>query len=501
MAEEEEKFRALFNASHQLVILLDGNGMILDINETGRNLLDDKAEKYIGTKLADCDFWLTVGDSVTIRNAIENAQSKKMQRELVNIAGQFKKEIILDVIIKNVPLSGRVGNFVVVEGRDISDRVRASKSLMESENRLSRAQRIAHIGNWEWDIPKNELKWSDEVYNIFKVPKKDFNGTYDGFLEMVHLEDREAIEKAVRKSLNSDEPYSLTHKIVCPDGTEKIVHEIGEIIRIEDGAPLRMEGTVQDVTDRWMKQQELIEAKNNAERANLAKMQFLATMSHELRTPLNAIIGFGSLIESQTFSECAEDQNVEYATYIHESGQHLLSLINDILDVSRLELEAIKPEPSSFSFPVLIKESINIMIGKSQEKDIYIDVQVPPGMKNVYLDKKLCKQIIINLLSNAIKFSFVGETVSIKLEEEENSIKLSITDNGIGLEEDDLNYVFEPFNQVNRSYLSGNEGVGLGLTIVKKLTELQQGKITVSSEQQVETCFEVVLPTILSQEK
>ncbi len=497
IAENEEKFRVLFNASHQLVILLDVKGHILDINATGKKLLGEIPTSYLGTRLQDSDFWATEQDRSLINQIFLDLHSRKTHHEVVSITNRHNEQIVIDIVLKVISLTGKSRDIVVLEGRDVTERVKANISLAESENRLSRAQKIARIGNWEWDIENNTLSWSDEIYNIFELTKSSFGATYESFLERIHPDDRQSVEDAVNQALYHHKPYSITHKIICPDGNEKVVHEIGEILRTEDGAPIRMEGTVQDITIHWQREQELIEAKNKAEKANLAKMQFLATMSHELRTPLNAIIGFSALIGDQTYGELDGGKYVEYANYINESGEHLLSLINDILDVSRLELEAVKLEPVSFSVSELIDESIKFILGKSQEKNIHINTSYPEDLKNVKLDKKLCKQIVINLLSNAIKFSFCNGIIAIKVKQSVSQTEIVVIDNGIGLDEDDLELIFKPFSQTGCSYLSGNEGVGLGLTIVKNLVEIQQGTISVKSERNVETKFTVSLPNVL----
>ncbi len=230
-------------------------------------------------------------------------------------------------------------NVYIVMLRDVTERVKANKLLIESEDRLSRAQKIAHIGNWEWNIVTGELMWSTEIYNIFGLEKREFDATYDAFLERIHPDDREDLELAVADALDKGAHYYITHRIICPDGTEKIVREIGEILRDEDGKPLRMDGTVQDITESWRNEQDLIKSKTKAEQANAAKTQFLAVMSHELRTPLNAIIGFSSLIKDELHGELGNEKYKEYAHDINMSGEHLLTLIDDILDTSRIELD------------------------------------------------------------------------------------------------------------------------------------------------------------------
>ncbi|MCP5381778.1 MAG: transporter substrate-binding domain-containing protein [Kordiimonadaceae bacterium] len=386
----------------------------------------------------------------------------------------------------------------IVMLRDVTRRIESDKLLIESKERLSRAQKIAHLGNWEWKINSNELIWSDEIYNIFGLEKNKFNANYDAFLERIHPDDRDTVEKFVIAAIENDEPYSITHRIICPDGTEKVVREIGEVFRDDKGNAIRMDGTVQDITESWLNEQELIIAKTRAEQANQAKTQFLAVVSHELRTPLNAIIGFSSLLKDEIHGTAGHNKYKEYAEIINSSGEHLLSLIEDILDTSRLELDAIEPQPSYFSIAHVINESINSLSKKAADKNIKIIAELEDSSDKVYLDPKLCKQIVLNLLSNAIKFSYNDGIIKINLSTTKNKILLSFSDQGIGIDKHEIDAIFLPFMQASSSYLRTHEGVGLGLTIVKKLTELQNGTVSVDSKKDIGTTFTITLPIQIS---
>ncbi len=496
--ENEEKFRALFDASNQFVIILDTQGTILDLNKTALNSLKDKADKYIGGNLGNCDFWLTDLDRSIIQKAILNIKTTNISHQMVSISNKFNVEIIFELTMKNLSRVTELSDFVILEGLDITERVRANRLLALSEDRLSRAQKIARIGNWEWKISSNELIWSDEVFNIFGIKKKDFGLNYDAFLDYVHPNDRAAVEEAMKQALNNDIPYVITHRIISPDGSEKVVREIGEILRIEDGSPLRMDGTVQDITDEWTKTHGLIEAKSKAEEENFAKSQFLATISHELRDHLNAIIGFSTLIKDQALGPIGQPAYQGYGEDIKNSGDHLLTLIDEILDVSKIDMGSIKAHNEYFDITKFIDECLKTITATSNEKNIDIKIDVSKNMRAIFLDESLCKQILTNLLTNSIKYTPNDGQIIIKAAINDQEIELSVTDTGIGMSEDEVKYILDPYDHVASANLRTSHGVGIGLTIVKNLTEAQGGRFSVTSEKDKGSTFTVHFPIIES---
>ena len=389
---------------------------------------------------------------------------------------------------------------IVLEAVDVTRLVKTNEALKESENRLARAQQIAHLGNWEWNISTNEIYWSDEVYRIFGLTPDIFEASYAAFLATIHEKDRPKVEKAVEHALKSGKPYSIIHRIICPDGKEKIVHELGEVLRNERGEPLSMTGTVQDITESWHREKALAEARNQAEAANRAKSQFLATMSHELRTPLNAIIGFSSGMQKGLFGN-SPAQYREYAGYILESGQHLLSIINDILDLSRIEVGAVQVKPDWIRAEELITGTLRYITEKALAKNIFIQTDIDADIPDLYLDKRLCRQIMSNLLTNAVKFTDSGGKIIMgaRLHASpenipEGDVEIYVQDTGIGMKAEDIDKVFRPFAQADMSFTRNHEGVGLGLAIVKNLTELQGGRVTINSTPDVGTCVSVFFP-------
>ncbi len=176
------------------------------------------------------------------------------------------------------PVRTPAGTYVLAAVRDDTARRAAEEALRAAERRLAEAQRIAHLGSWEWDILRDEIAWTDEVYRIFGLPPEGPSPSYGAFLASVHPEDRGPVDRAVRAALEEDRPYSIQHRIVRPDGSERIVHERGEVTRDEAGRPVRMVGTVLDVTERWWMEQELARRLERLRRSEAERRRLLARL-------------------------------------------------------------------------------------------------------------------------------------------------------------------------------------------------------------------------------
>lgn len=241
------------------------------------------------------------------------------------------------------------------------------------------------------------------------------------------------------------------------------------------------------------KQKELEVYAERANSANRAKTEFLANMSHELRTPLNAIIGFSELIQGETFGKINEPRYVEYAADILKSGEHLLLVINDILDMSKIESGNMKLEMQKVELAEVAQSCMRIISGRASEQNVDLELQINDGLY-INADKRALKQILLNLLSNAVKFSHDGGHVTVKAENSTDGIVIDITDNGIGMSAESLATVGQPFAQVGSQLTKNHDGSGLGLSISKSLTEMHGGSLTIDSVVNKGTIVSLNLP-------
>jgi len=238
---------------------------------------------------------------------------------------------------------------------------------------------------------------------------------------------------------------------------------------------------------------EIEEKSKQIEAANRHKSEFLANMSHELRTPLNAIIGFSEVLGERMFGELNEKQ-AEYTEDILSSGRHLLSLINEILDLSKVEAGRMELELATFDLPLAIDNARTFVRERATKHGINLDVTVDERLGDFVGDERKIKQILLNLLSNAVKFTPEGGRIGIKARQADGSVEISVSDTGIGISPDDQAKIFEEFRQVGGDYAQKREGTGLGLTLVKKFVELHGGKIWVQSEVSKGSTFSFTLP-------
>ncbi len=337
------------------------------------------------------------------------------------------------------------------------------------------------------DRSGNVLSASDESRNLFALAPHDLVGR--GLFERIHVADRPLFLKTIADALGS-------HQTACANlrlrsgkvETTRRGFEEPVFAWIEFRArrsPEESEGVllalVRDITRAKLHEEELELARAEAERANVWKDRFLANVSHELRTPLNAIIGFAEMLGNEELTPKNPDKIREYAHIIEASGQHLLSVVNSILDVSKIEAGAFELSPESFSLSALADSCCDMIQLKAERAGITILRAYTHELENIVADKRACRQMLINLISNAVKFTQPGGSVSIDIEPEGNSLNIIIADTGIGIAPKDLAQLGEPFFQASANYDRHFEGTGLGLSVVRGLVGLHGGAITIES--------------------
>lgn len=255
---------------------------------------------------------------------------------------------------------------------------------------------------------------------------------------------------------------------------------------------LRLTRDLAAISDR--RNSELVVAKGEAEKANAAKTRFLATMSHELRTPLNSIIGFSDVLKNADKNPQIRDSVVEYATDIQTSGTHLLDLINEILDMSKIEAGMFEIEEETISLQETIDTCVRLLSQRAETESVTLDNKAPDTLPPLLGDRKAMRQILLNLLSNAVKFTEAGGRVTIDGGKNEKGVWLTVADTGVGIPDAQIGEIFKPFTQADNSTARHHEGTGLGLPITKALVELHGGRLTLDSTVDVGTTVTVQLP-------
>jgi cell cycle sensor histidine kinase DivJ len=345
---------------------------------------------------------------------------------------------------------------------------------------------------------------SQAAESLFGVAAKSLLG--HGLFDRVHVADRPAYLTALSNAANDGVSGSVEFRVrreAPVDGPDAPAQFIWVDMRCrpldrsehgEADGEREVVAAIRDVTDRKTQEQAIESAREEAVRANAAKSRFLATMSHELRTPLNAIIGFSEMLANEDTMQLDKARRYEYATLIGESGHHLLSVVNGILDMSKIESGNFEITPEPFSPEPVIRTCCDLMALRARESGIDVVCAVSPDLPDIVADKRAIKQILINLLSNAIKFTQRGGKVVVSGDRDTASMTFTVKDTGVGIAEDDLRHVGDPFFQARTAYDRSHDGTGLGLSIVKGLVELHGGEVIISSRVGTGTSVAIRLP-------
>ena len=333
-----------------------------------------------------------------------------------------------------------------------------------------------------------------------------------GLFERVHVADRPAYLTALSDAARGGEARSVEFRLRrdAPRANERSHHQQVDFIWVEmrcrpleqasqapAGEP-EVVAVMRDVTDRKIQEQALDIARTEAEQADAAKTRFLATMSHELRTPLNAIIGFSEMIVQEQALMLDAARRREYAQLINDSGQHLLSVVNGILDMSKMESGNFEITPEPFAPREALINCCSLLALKARENGIDLVTRIPEDLPVMTGDPRAFKQVALNLVSNAIKFTERGGKVTVSAGVEGARLLLRVTDTGVGIAVDDLKRIGDPFFQAGKTYQRRHEGTGLGLSIVKSLIALHAGELTVQSKVDEGTTVTVALPLIFT---
>ncbi|MBL8637350.1 MAG: PAS domain-containing protein [Alphaproteobacteria bacterium] len=487
----ESDLSVFLNLSHDLMALMNQDGKILETNQTFRDTFGYDPENENQETFLDL---VHLDDRSHVRPVFKSLMNGEGEDgDLIafecRMIGKSKSVRSIECHQK------RVGNKVYAVLRDLTESKSHETALIRQQEQLSEAQAIGHMGHWIWRVGENALDFSDEIYRIFGTSKDKFHPTLDNVNSMLHRRDRGRMAQAFQRAMIEQRNYEMEFRVLRPNGESRFILLQGRCELDEEGDVSALFGIMQDITERNLHERELREAKEAAERAYAAKSQFLANMSHELRTPLNAIIGFSEMIQRQMLGPIGTEKYLDYIGGIRESGEHLLDLICDILDMSKIEAGKYQLDLEEFNFLKVLRLAAHMIEGRALDAQVKVVSEIPDEEDFFIVgDRRAIMQMALNLLSNAVKFTEPGGEVKIEWFHSPNQTGMRITDTGIGIPASKLKYIAKPFEQAANHFTRNHEGSGLGLAITKDLAELHGGEMDIRSTVGVGTCVTVTLP-------
>ncbi len=406
----------------------------------------------------------------------------------------------LEVSISISPIRDSAGRVVGASkiARDVSRQRRAEAALRDSEERLRFTLEAAHIGDWTLDLDTGVMQHSLRHDRCFGHATLQDDWNFDTFITHVHPGDQAEVAQTLHLAIAELRDWRVQCRVVWPDGSVHWISKHGSVQR-QDGRATRMLGIVSEITEQRQAENarltaQRLEAENRQiQEANRLKSQFLANMSHELRTPLNAVIGFADLLHAGMVQPDSPKYQ-EFLGHIGNSGRHLLQLINDVLDLSKVESGKFEFVPEPVQLPQLLGEVLGILHTAVQRKNLQASTEIDATLGDLVLDPARLKQVFYNYLSNAIKFTPAGGRVTLRaMAAGPDHFRVEVEDTGIGIAPDDLPRLFTEFLQLDAGYSKQHQGTGLGLALTRRLVQAQGGQVGVRSTPGVGSVFSMVL--------
>ncbi|TYQ29458.1 response regulator [Pseudanabaena sp. UWO311] len=389
--------------------------------------------------------------------------------------------------------------------------------LERLSERLTLSLKSGEIGCWEWDLVENTIQWDVRMRELYVVTESSDLDLYNVWTSALHPEDRVAAESSLQQAILEKEKYESEFRIIHPDQSIHFIRSYGTVLRDSEGLAQRIIGINFNVSDRKEVEEQLLQTNEQLIKATRLKDEFLANMSHELRTPLTAVLGMSEILQKEMLGSINERQQKALIA-IRKGGRHLLELINDILDLSKISSGKVELDLESVSVQNVCDSSLVYVKQQAFQNHVEVYSNIAPNISNILVDERRLRQILINLLVNAVKFTpkngkvsllvsvgcgetWEGEaTVPNQLKDQDlPMILFQVTDTGIGIASRDLHRLFQPFVQLDSGLNRQYEGTGLGLVMVKQIAELHDGQVMVTSVIGQGSTFTVALPYQMSE--
>ncbi len=541
--ESEERYRLVSETAQELIVIQDMKGKITYVNHAALKLLDFDFDYLLGKKIIDL---VAPRD----RKRIEKNQRARAAGEQgtflyeINILNKKQEEIPIEV--STVPFRANQNDKkILIVARDISGRIKAEQAIRKSENRLAYALKATNDALWDWDLQTGKVFFSPRYYTMLGYMPDEFPASFENWENLLHPDDKAETKSVIQEHIkNKKSSFQVEFRVKTKAGNWKWILGRGKVMEWDkEGKPARMLGTHMDISDRKEAEfkiqqkteayarlmeeyhsqneelraameelqqnnqqlkktyKELRAAKEKAQESDELKSAFLANMSHEIRTPMNGILGFANLLKTEGITE---PQRQKYIQIINTSGKHLMKIIDDIIDISKIEANQLKISKNEFCLNMLLKELHDFFLEEAERNEKkHIDLVFRKGLdtpfSRVYSDQTRLQQVLSNLINNAYKFTREGEIeygYELVKEDGKQLLRFHVRDTGIGIPMPKQKVIFERFRQADEFSTKKYGGTGLGLAISKGIIDQLGGDICFDSEDGKGTTFYFTIPYV-----
>ena len=468
----------------------DGRFVFAEVNSLAAQYFEMQREDMLGRSARDL-FSSTVADQIeqSFLSCLKVRRAVTFNAVPRTASGLKMQAFIFNPVID---AEGRVRYIDVMARPDTLDSAQLQRERDDAIMLLTSLFDASGLGIIVTDHHGRIVRVNDTFLADYEWTREDLLG--EDFTRLIPDNDQSISRKLYAAFMQKGRHGTREVRILKKDGTVADVLVTTALMELSQKRRF-MVSTIRDVTERKNMMRKLRRAKEDADTANRAKSSFLANMSHELRNPLNAIIGFSEMIKNETFGAIANPKYEEYIGDIHFSARHLLDIINDVLDMSKIEAGKVNLLETEVAVDDVMRSVGRIMQPRAQAAQVNLRTDIPEGLPAMKADQRLLRQILINLVSNAVKFSPPGTDVQVSARiSNDNSLVIEIADQGAGIPEDKLRYVMEPFGQVNDPRSYKGQGTGLGLPLAKAMVELHDGYISLQSREGLGTTVTMSFP-------
>jgi two-component system sensor histidine kinase/response regulator len=484
LAASLDMTRAILDTAINPILTIDGTGVVRSLNPAGEKTFGYASHELVGQNIRTLvpDNFVDAYNDYIAQFKQQGRTGGGSGREL---AGLREDGSIFPAHVSTAPmvLAGELCFVCVIT--DLTEQHGQRTELAAARDQLLLAAQTAELGIWSWNLADNALHWNARMFDIYEQPKTLLNNglNFDHWRTRVHAADIDATMHSLNAALEGNGDQLPLFRITLPAGEIRYIQSRIRVERDANGTPVMMTGINRDITDQHQLELRLREAKEQADAASAAKSSFLANMSHEIRTPMNAVLGMLHLVQLSSLNLRQRD----YVSKAQTAAKSLLSLLNDILDYSKIDAGKLQLDVHPFELEPLMQDLGVVLSGNQGDKNVEVLFDLDSTLPESLIGDSLrLQQVLINLAGNALKFTLTGQViVSVELLQRLDAavrIRIAVTDSGIGISDEQTGRIFEGFNQAETSTTRRFGGSGLGLVICKRLVALMGGDLRVESE-------------------